>query len=123
MGLDLRLLPLDSFNGRSGFSHTVLNVHRHPELYDDLSAAATCIPEGLRLSAYVGSRVPDGHAAGELMYGNLRPTDAYGDRYTWVAASMLAAILAKWAPDAPTTAYVKALPSATSDPYVVLDWH
>ncbi len=121
MGLDLRLLPVDFLSGTMGFSHTVLIVHRDGSGAINAIAGlvAAVIPTTFDISSFVGGRVPDGAAEGEPMYGSLADT-AYGERYTWIDAARLAPILQKHQPDAPTTAYIAALPPAT---LVILDWH
>ncbi len=134
MGLDLRLLPLDhlsitmNIGGKStcfGFSHTILNVPRNGSGAIDaiyklwLKDSTEELPDGHEVAAHLGGRVDAGKYEGEQTYGTL-DTDAYGERYTWVSAGTLAAVLTKYNPKHPTTAYIAAL---HPDNLVILDWH
>lgn len=117
MGVDLRLLPIDSTS--CWFSHTVLNVERDRDLWPEISALKPArIPDDLRISTYV-ARIPD--RDGETGYGNLDlASDAYGCHYTWIEAGRLTPVIAARQPNHPTTAYLRALPP---DTLIVLDWH
>lgn len=139
MGLDLRLLPceswLDQQNGRVwGFSHTILNLgsigdfewHSFQKLVKPHLAG---MPVGHNVASFIGARIPDGHHKDETTYGTIRDKDAYGETYKVVEACHLLPWLienflydgASGGPyQASIVAYVRALPAATK---IVLDWH
>lgn len=121
MGIDLRLLPVDALRIEAGwgFSHTILPLPRHYDLFDAIRAL-DATPLGLaKVSSYVGRRVPDGTCEGEPTYGELT-TDAYGKPYSLLRAAQLAPVLREHIPDDPATAFVAA---CDPDRWIVLDWH
>lgn len=126
MGVDLRLLPIDCLHSNPngelwGFSHTVLTLPRRHDAWPEFDALHPDeIPETADISSFVTARIPDGTAAGETMYGKIGPTDAFGNRYTWLEALSIKPLLAEWFSGHPVTAYISALPDDTR---IVLDWH
>jgi hypothetical protein len=122
MGLDLRLLPVDSMwnGGTAGNCHTILNTPRDYDLYDDIrTAKPEALPVGHNFTSHLGVRIPDGSMAGEPSYGRL-DRDSYGELYTWIRADALGPILWKHYAAHPVSSYIMALPP---DTMVVLDWH
>lgn len=125
MGIDLRLLPVEHFGTMNGalwgFSHTVLNLPRNSEAWTAFRVLQQdLVPPNADISSFVGGRVSDGSALGEMMYGRLRDRDSYGEPYRWVTAGALSPILTRWFPGNPVAAYVNAM---KDDQRVILDWH
>jgi hypothetical protein len=120
MGLALRLLPVDLFDGHFGFSHSILELGGLGwDLGGTIRDRGRLLPDGHDITAYLAKRIPDGACAGERCYGKL-VADVYGEAYRWITARELLLILDEHWPKNPVTAYVRALPE---DRLIVLDWH
>lgn len=121
MGIDLRLLPLDSRPPHMlGFSHTVLRVAQDYALFERIRALRPrSVPGELHINAFGSARVPDGYAKGEQMYGRLDDTDSYGEAYTWVTAAELVSAFDEYTDPDATVAYVRAL---EPDNLIILYW-
>jgi len=117
MGMDLRLLPVDSYTGPNGGNcHTILNCPRDYDMFEQIRAVGPLqLPAGHDFTAHTGKRNQDG----EPTYGRLT-TDAYGELYTWLRAGILGPILWKHHAAHPVSSYITALPP---DTVIVLDWH
>jgi hypothetical protein len=139
MGLDLRLLPCESWLVRDGhlwgYSHTILELGSVDEgawhsFEVTVKPHLVKLPVGQNVSSFVGERVPEGYHKGEPMYGTIRNKDSYGVAYEVVAAQHLL----PWLEEnflydgqpghgpyhASIVAYVRAL---LPDTKIVLDWH
>jgi len=139
MGLDLRLLPCESWHqvdGRLwGYSHTILDLGRLAEeaweaFQTRVKPHLVALPADHSITSFVGARVPDGPYKDEHRYGQIRDKDAYGEPYEVVTAEHLLPWLEihfrydghhGYGPyQTAIVAYVRALPSDTK---IVLDWH
>ena len=143
MGIDLSLMPMDALHRPDpldhertwysppkrgsnnklwwGFSHTLLELPRHYEMYDAIRerCAVRLVPAERSITCF-RARIPDGSWKDEAGYGMLPIEDPYGDPFTWAPAGGLAEVLTAFCPTAPTTAYVKALDPET---LIILYWH
>lgn len=140
MGIDLRLLPCESWDDRNpnarlwGFSHSILELGGVcKEAWDAFETMVKPhlmkLPTDHSVSSFVGDVVPEGHHKGEPMYGTIRAKDAYGAAYEYVTARHLL----PWIEEhfryngdrggpyqAAIVAYVRVLPPDTK---IILDWH
>jgi hypothetical protein len=138
MGIDLRLLPCESWHDHDGhlwgYSHTILELGRvREEEWHSFEATVkphlVKLPADHNIASFVGERIPEGYHKGEHVYGTIRNKDSYGTPYEVVAAQHLLPWLEEHfrydgqhgGPyQASIVAYVRTLPADTK---IVLDWH
>lgn len=120
MGIDLKLLPFDAESMAVSFSHSVINVTRSRQLFEEISKIpAHPVPDNF--SSFLGK--PCDGDCGERHYGKT-VEDPYGGRVSWLYAIELIQfddhphVKEDWRNRA-VWAYLKALPAETK---VALYW-
>ncbi len=95
MGVDLKLLPLDTNEDWDwGFSQTILSLERRSELFDKIRELPVITKDKFKFSSYL-AQIPDGSWQGDNGYGLIESTP-YGEPLTWVRAKQLAEVMEKW---------------------------
>lgn len=117
MGVDLRLLPFDCDKGDFAFSHTIIQFNRNYELWDAVENLPQ-LPVPKSFTSFSGRN----EGWDDISYGETNE-DPYGKPIQYTTAGELSSITGeglrtKW--DAPTWAYLDALPPETK---VALYWH
>jgi len=122
MGVDLRLLPVESDLGTWGFAHTILSLERNYDVHEAIGKLNCVARPSFNLSTFCGGVVPDGTAKGETMCGVMRETP-YGDPLTYIKRSDLVAVLESVENIGPKTRGALAWLRESSVVWVGLYWH